>query len=163
MYYLYDVYIPAPAHYMTIICRDIVWDFPVPLRYRTELCLWPWIRSTTLPCRPLDYWHLCYSQYSPSSTFLQYLIDEASLEFQYITHKLPFLKKIFLAWWRALFILSPKLCLKWTGSKTSHCHVHLQPSFIHVAVKIFTQIWSVTVARSADLINCLYCFTLHCF
>lgn len=30
---------------------------------RTALCLWPWIRSMMLPCRPLDYWHLSYSKF----------------------------------------------------------------------------------------------------
>lgn len=47
------------------LCAEI--HFPLLLCYRTVLCLWPWIRSMTLQCRPLDYWHLYYSQYSPST------------------------------------------------------------------------------------------------
>lgn len=93
-----------------IKCRDIVWNVPLFLHYRTELCLWLWIRSMTLPCRPSDYWHLCYSQYSPSSTLLQYMIDKASCLNCNISHiNSPFKQDLFLPWWRDFFILSPQL------------------------------------------------------
>lgn len=101
----YNVYIPAPMHYMTIICRDTAWNFPLLLRYRTVLCLWPWIRSMTLQCRPLDYWHLYYSQYSPSSTLQLYLIWEASyVNFSASHLHSPFRNYIFQHGWEIYFV-----------------------------------------------------------
>lgn len=112
--HLYNVYIPAFMHYMTIICRGIAWKFPLLLHYRTVLCLWPWIRSTMLQCRPLDYWHLCYSQYSPSSTLQPYLICKASYLNLSASHlNSPFRKYIFNMMER--FILFSLPCLNWTS------------------------------------------------
>lgn len=102
------IYVMFPSLHLSItwliICRDIVWNVPLFRHYRTELCLWLWIRSMTLPCRPSDYWHLCYSQYSPSSTLLQYMIDKASYLNCNTSHiNCPFQQDLFLPWWRDFF------------------------------------------------------------
>lgn len=89
-------------------------NFPLLLRYRTVLCLWPWIRSMTLQCKPLDYWHLYYSQYSPSSTLHPYLICKASyLNFSASHLNSPFRNYIFSHGWEIYFVFIAVFKLDW--------------------------------------------------
>lgn len=42
-----------------------VYKYKASLVDRTALCLWHWTRNMMLQCKPLNYWHLSFSEYPP--------------------------------------------------------------------------------------------------